>query len=879
MGHNSAAFLTTCMNEDLKVLFTELADLSSSQREAFYAQRHVPAAARAELESLLSFDEYFNDSFGGIVGSAADEFLRSTPVSEDGRCGPYRLGPSIGNGGMGAVYLADRVDGELEQRVAIKFLRTGADLPSFRQRFLRERQILASLNHPGIARLLDAGHTGGHPYLVMEYVDGTRIDEYVSGLDTHDILTVFLRVCEAVSYAHRNLIIHRDLKPSNILIDSAGQPKLLDFGIAKILDAPEETRTTDRLLTPEYASPEQVRGEAQATTTDVYSLGAVLYRLLTGQSPHAPAPAQAQQLPKDLEFIVGKAMRNEKEERYPSVEALSEDVLAFLEVRPVRARRGNAWYVTRMFMRRYWLPVAAAALAVVGIAGGAIVAERERAIAERRFQQVRQLSNKLFELDAEIRTLPGATRARHNIVSASLEYLEGLGAEARPRWMADGEQDMDLALEIGAAYLQVARVQGVPGQSNLGQFAQAKQSLARADAFVESVLADAAYPRRRSALLTSAEIAHDGMILAQTENRDTDALAFARKAGEHVDALLEGSSPNAKEVQTVTRILTNMALFHSNVHLVDQAAVYARRSVDIARNFGNDKRQLSGGLSVLANATRFGGDLEGALQAVREARALALETAVPDDSIRTLNLAAALWREALILGELNNINLDRAAEAVPLLEKAFDLAEGLAAKDPDDYSSRSYVAMAGTELGDILRDRDPRRALGLYDRTRSRVAEIKDNAKARRDEVWLLAGSAYALRRLRRPDEAGQRIDTAFAILRSLGDYPVENVSLGEAVDAALRARGDHYADTGQTAAAIATYEELLQKALASEPRPQTDLRHANGLSRIYRDLASLYHRSDDKARADALDQRRLELWQYWDRKLPNNPFVRRQAE
>src|SRR5262249_19884036 len=142
----------------------------------------------------------------------------------------------LGNGGMGAVYLAERADGELEQRVAIKFLRIGADLPSFRGRFLRERQILASLNHAGIARLLDAGHSAGQPYLVMEYVDGTRIDQYVSGLDTREIIRLFLQVCEAVSHAHRNLIIHRDLKPSNILVDAAGQPKLLDFGIAKIMD-------------------------------------------------------------------------------------------------------------------------------------------------------------------------------------------------------------------------------------------------------------------------------------------------------------------------------------------------------------------------------------------------------------------------------------------------------------------------------------------------------------------------------------------------------------------------------------------------------------------------------------------------------------------
>jgi tetratricopeptide (TPR) repeat protein len=367
------------------------------------------------------------------------------------------------------------------------------------------------------------------------------------------------------------------------------------------------------------------------------------------------------------------------------------------------------------------------------------------------------------------------------------------------------------------------------------------------------------------------------MILAQTENRDSEGLAFARKASERLDTLLESESLNEKEAPTASRILSNMALTHSNVHLVDEAVRYARRSVEITRRYGNDQRYLSAGLSVLANATRFAGDLEGALQAVREARAIAQTMAGSNDSIQILNLAAAFWREGLILGELNNINLDRTAEAVPLIEKAFDLAEGLAAKDPDDYSSRTYVSMAGRELGDMLRDSDPAQALAVYDRTRGRVAEIKNNPKARRDEVWLLAGSSYALRRLGRPRESRQRIDAAFAILGGLKDYPADAVSLGDEVDVALRALGDHYADTGQTAAGITTYKELLEKVHASNPQPETDLRHANGLSRIYRDLANLHRRAGDAAQAGLLDQQRLALWQFWDRKLPDNAFVRRQ--
>src|SRR5204862_506894 len=185
----------------------------------------------------------------------------------------HRLVQLLGSGGMGTVYLAERRDGEIEQQVAIKLLRADADRPAWRDRFLRERQLLAYLNHPAIARLLDTGHTtDGRPYLVMEHVDGVAIDEYAATLDQRARLRLFLLVCDGVSHAHRHLIIHRDLKPSNILVNASGHPKLLDFGIARLLDVTaDETRTVERLMTPNYASPEQLRGDMQTTATDIYS--------------------------------------------------------------------------------------------------------------------------------------------------------------------------------------------------------------------------------------------------------------------------------------------------------------------------------------------------------------------------------------------------------------------------------------------------------------------------------------------------------------------------------------------------------------------------------------------------------------------------------
>ena len=230
------------MGDDVQLLFREVADLSPREREQYFDHREVPSDLRAEVESLLRFDIPHAESLTGCVAETATRFLDSdTGPGEGSRCGPYELVHLLGRGGMGAVFLAKRTDGEVEQRVAIKFVRNSAEEPAFRDRFLRERQILASLSHPGIARLLDAGHTnGGRPYLVMEYIDGIPIDVYAEALDLRGKLQLFLLVCDAISYAHRNLVIHRDLKPSNILVEAGGQPKLLDFGIARILDEQTE---------------------------------------------------------------------------------------------------------------------------------------------------------------------------------------------------------------------------------------------------------------------------------------------------------------------------------------------------------------------------------------------------------------------------------------------------------------------------------------------------------------------------------------------------------------------------------------------------------------------------------------------------------------
>ena len=385
------------MKLEVKKLFHELADLSADARAHYFAEHAVDEETRREVEALLRFDSGASTHLARVVGDAASQALE---VDGKGwRCGPYRLLDVVGRGGMGAVYRAERADGEVNQQAAVKLLPPGAG-DWLRERFLQERQIQASLTHPNIALMLDAGRLeNGQPFLAMEFIRGKPIDVFAVGSTVRQKIALFLKVCSAVSYLHRNLIVHRDLKPSNILVTEEGEPKLLDFGIAKMLDlATDATVTNMRMLTPDYASPEQVTGGRISTATDIYSLGAVLYQLLTGKPAHEfddrssegiarvitarepTRPSQwAPELKGDIEFVLLKSLRKDPQERYATVDQFADDLQAFLEFRTVRARSGNAWYRTRRFVRRYWIPVTATAVVFSSLSVGLFIANRERA--------------------------------------------------------------------------------------------------------------------------------------------------------------------------------------------------------------------------------------------------------------------------------------------------------------------------------------------------------------------------------------------------------------------------------------------------------------------------------------------------------------------
>lgn len=403
----------------LEELFAAAVELPPDRQRAFVVEETgSDAGLRDELLRLLEHDR----GAGTRIAQAIDEVAKTAagPTEWIGsRVGPYRIVREIGRGGMGIVFLAVRDDDEYHKTVALKIAPWWRDPTLLHDRFRHERQILAGLDHPNIARFLDGGTHAGTPYFAMEFIEGSPITRYVRQhqLTIGQRIELFRTVCASVHYAHQRLVVHRDLKPSNILVTDDGTPKLLDFGIAKLLTPVEEsnplTVTGATAWTPDYASPEQIRSQPVTTSTDVYSLGLVLFELLTGeraQSADTSSPLAldrsvceaetprlsarvpqtlARQLAGDLDTIVAKATQKDPERRYTSVAEFSDDLGRYLDGRPVRARRDTSAYRLAKFLRRNWLPVSAASVAVVGLAAGAIgfawqarVADRNRVIAE-----------------------------------------------------------------------------------------------------------------------------------------------------------------------------------------------------------------------------------------------------------------------------------------------------------------------------------------------------------------------------------------------------------------------------------------------------------------------------------------------------------------
>ncbi len=615
------------------------------------------------------------------------------------RIGPYEVLEEIGHGGMGTVYRAVRGDDDFQVQVAVKVISRGADDPLLLDRFRVERQILAKLEHPNIARLLDGGATeDGLLYFVMEYVDGKSLTQYCDSknLPVSERIQLVSKVCDAVAYAHRSLIVHRDLKPDNILVTDDGIPKLLDFGIARILessavgDGADQTVTLVRMATPAYASPEQIRGEPVGVASDIYALGVVLYELLTGRCPYQLEPAWGKsariiceqeptrasvavvsdtdegmeqvsgcrnttaeglrkRLSGDLDNILAVALRKEPSHRYRSVDQFQQDLENHLKGRPVMARGDSLQYRTRKFIGRHKLPVAAAALAVVTLCvAGAFTIRESRRLALRVAADRKLASSFLVDIHQEIARLPGSTPVRQELLAKSLDYLNGLAREG----YGDRETQMSLAL----AYERFADLQAGVGGAGLGKPAEALKTYESAKKIRE-------------------QLAHEFPRDAQVQSD----LASNYMMGSYI----------------VGRISS-----------VDQRLQYDRRALDVsealARRYpANDQYQalLAAAYSGLAYSSELDGKLAEAANLYRKAVPIRERRAreAPSDPGVQRDLANIHYR----IGELE-VQSERLREAMPELREALRIQKGLLSHDPDDRQTRFEIAGTDHFLGVVL---------------------------------------------------------------------------------------------------------------------------------------------------------------------------------
>jgi tetratricopeptide (TPR) repeat protein len=494
----------------IREILEDALELDPSQRPRFIAEACAGnLSLQHEVEQYLQYENAAEGSF------SIEKWLQDEALAEESdpqRIGVYRIVRRLGEGGMGIVYLAERDDDEYKQQVALKVLKPGPQSSRLLRLFRRERQILAQLQHPDIARLMDGGTIDGRIFYVMEFIDGSPVTVYC---DEHQLsivqrLRLFCRICDAVSYAHRKLIIHRDLKPSNILVTPTGTPKLLDFGLAKMFEGPAgaegaATLSLGTMMTPAYASPEQVRGEHLSTAADVYSLGVLLYELLTGENPQAgekqtpfevcctildqdpKPPSYAAELRKqthlkrDMDDIVLKALRKEPEHRYTSVDEFREDIERFLNGFPVHACRGTAYYRLRKYYGRHRWGIAVSVLGTVAAILAAASVWWQGRQAEMRFEQVRGLAHSVvFEMHDAVRDLPGSVGARGLIVERALQYLRQLEAS--------GPKKRSLQLEMAGAYQKIGEIQSDDLGGSLDDTAGAVESFVVARKLLKQVL-------------------------------------------------------------------------------------------------------------------------------------------------------------------------------------------------------------------------------------------------------------------------------------------------------------------------------------------------------------------------------------------------------
>jgi serine/threonine protein kinase/tetratricopeptide (TPR) repeat protein len=815
--------MTAARWAQVKEVFQQALLLEPSARAEFLnSQCTGDPALREEVESLLEASaedvEVLDTpnhlpSLGPVVQQVRDEWDRGDSIIGS-VIGSYRVQSLIGEGGMGSVYLAVREDAEFRMQVAIKVLHRTSGGYDIVERFRLERQILARLNHPFIARIFDGGITKeGLLYFVMEYIQGIPLDEYLQRTKPNLAarLQLFREISSAVSFAHQNLVVHSDIKMGNILIMEDGMPKLLDFGISRVLDPEGKERTgvhesRGNALTPAYASPEQLRGESLSTASDIYSLGVLLYEMVCGRRPYevdpgnplailskissgkAPRPSEISTLPgvqSDLDAIIFKAMQARPGDRFITANQFSQDVAHFLNHEPVSACPNTAIYRTRKFLRRNRVAVLVGMVAVASLMGGiatsvhlARTAEFERQRAEARFEDVRQLASSLiFDLDADLARLPGATGIRGKLVERSLEYLDRLSHES--------SGNRELERELAAAYERLGDVQGRPTVANIGNTALAlecyrkalsiRQGISRADESNLQAKAEVAQTYSRLSGLMKlmgdyqSGLQYDREALRMYQEMlalDPLSIEYRRQVASAYTALGGGLS-QVGDWDGVLETRRQALRMFEEILAAGSTNLEDRRGLCLAH------RRLGGILLMLK-------DQKSSEEHFRKALAIAQEM-LRENSLdaRNMNDVAA---SAMALGGLLH-DERRYHEAKESFRQAIRIHEDLAQKDPLDARNRSLLASAMYRLArTMIANGEAPEALPLVQRTLEMrtelAAENPMNAGAQGEigESHMLIGDCLLAMNQRSASLASYR--RAMDIFRQLQSEGKENAIL-----------------------------------------------------------------------------------------------------
>ena len=740
-------------------------------------------ALRAEVESLLAAHATAGDALTPPTLGRVPE--ASALVGDE--VGPWRIDALLGEGGMGAVYRAHRADGTYEREVALKMLRPGVPGATVLRRFLAERDVLARLEHPGIGRLYDAGvDAAGRPFLAMEWIRGAPVTVWAWDATVDARLAVFAQVCDAVAFAHQNLVVHRDLKPSNLLVTeegSAPRAVVLDFGIAKLLDAPEaaHTRTGPGPLTPAYAAPEQVRGEAVTTATDVYALGVVLYEVLAGQRPYTvdgasptqlertlmtrparpsavvPEPERARRLRGDLDTIVLKAMASEPGQRYATASALADDLRRHLAGEPVAARPPTRRYRLGRFVHRNRTVVGVAAAATVLLAtvtGGYLLRlQTERDRAEARFDIAREAARAMiYDIHDAVAGLPGATPARALLVDQARDYLDRLSA-------LSGD-DPALQIDLAGAYLRVGNVEGRPVGDNLGRTADAQVRYRQGLALLGGLPTGLPDSIAAAAAHTEGQLWKGlGVIAASTATPDSALADLGRALAAYRRAVR--LAPEAADYRV------DLASGHINVGdysghpyfpnagRPDSALAHYARARAILEAIPEAERSLYAlrldGITYEreGNLYRSQGDLDRAVGPLTRSLALRQQIAARPDANADAIRDEGVGHEAL---GLLAIERGRFAEAERSLQTAFAVYRRLADADVESVNAQQTLAFGHLNLARLYGDPDAAHAGRPAEARRhateaARIFRALADGDPANDRLQSLAADAETLRR------------------------------------------------------------------------------------------------------------------------------------